>query len=102
MKKVKVYYGDLTQADFDEFLNEMKLSLTGNADSPDLPESLVDMAPNLRPSSERTLWNRQKMSSKCSIPISGLEPRDLYWLRFCYLTVEGEKDYNQPKSFSVV
>ncbi len=203
MKKVKIYYGQLTQADFDEFLTNMLLSLTGNANFPDLPESLVDignkqtewqkelnkskngdhqatknaalmgneliskvrrngnyinneaggdeakllssgywmvkdrvinprpdikvvqgknsgsgkvvieaipgaicylveMAPDPCPQPDSKEWNRLKMSSKAKVPFSGLEPRRLYWVRFCYLTASGEADYCQPISFSVV
>jgi hypothetical protein len=203
MKKVKIYYGNLSQADFDEFLTNMLLSLTGNANFPDLPEALNDIGtkqtdwqkelnnskdgdhqatkkakliqnelaskvrkngnyinneadgddvkllssgywlikepvyqnkPDVKvvqgensgtgnvvieaipgaicylvefasdpcPLPDSKEWNRLKMSSKSTVPFSGLEPRKLYWLRFCYLTVEKESDYNQPISFSVV
>jgi hypothetical protein len=47
-------------------------------------------------------WWRLKMSSKCTLPFSGLEPGKLYWMKFCYVTIEGEAEYSQPKSFRVV
>jgi hypothetical protein len=203
MKKVRTNYEDLRQNDFDEFLTNMILSLTGNAYFPALPESLVDIGnkqsdwqkelkkskdgdhqatkkaqliqnelcgkvrkngnyinneaagdevkllssgywmakdpvyqnrPDVKvvqgensgtctvvieaipgaicylidtaadpcPSPDSKDWDRQKMSSKCTIPLTDLTPRKLYWLRFCYLTVEGEADYSQPMLFSVL
>lgn len=49
-----------------------------------------------------SVWSRLKMSSKCTIPLTGLEPRKLYWVRFCYLTIDGEADYCEPRSFSLL
>jgi hypothetical protein len=203
MKKVKVYYGDLSQADFEKFLSHMILCMTGNANFPTptvpiadiislkadwikqlslsqqgnheattnannlhgdlagkvrkngnyindtaegdvaklessgytlvkesvyqpkadvkvvqgensgsgnvvieaIPDAicyLVEFAGDPCPPPDSREWNRLKMSSKATVPFSGLEPRRLYWLRFCYLTIESEKPYCQPKSFSVL
>ena len=70
---------------------------------PDAICYLVDLCPDPLPAPDNnTVWSRLKLSSKCSLPFSGLIPGKLYWMRFCYLTIEGEADYNQPKSFMVV
>ena len=69
-----------------------------------IPEAityLCEIAPDPCPSPDSKDWDRQKMSSKATIVIKGLEPRKLYWFRFCYLTVEGEMSYCEPVSFSI-
>ena len=70
-----------------------------------IPEAvtyLVEIAPDPIPAPDnQSKWVRQKMSTRSSIPFSGLEPGKLYWVKYCYLTVEGESDYSQPKSFRV-
>jgi hypothetical protein len=203
MRKVRTNYDSLTQAEFDEFITLMMLSLTGNTNFPNLPKSLITMAakqadwqkelsrskqgyyesttraknmhtellqlvkvngdyinntaldnvPMLEssgytlakeriyrkkpiikvvqgdhsgsgkvvihafpgaitylvefatdsslPSGDDAVWKRLKLSTKCTLPFSGLEPLKLYWVRFCYLTRKGEADYSQPISFSV-
>jgi hypothetical protein len=64
---------------------------------------LVEIAPDPKPApGNDSTWKRLPMSTKCSIPVSGLEPRKLYWVKFCYVTVDGEADYCEPRSFSVV
>jgi hypothetical protein len=63
---------------------------------------LVEFATDsLLPPEDDAVWKRLKLSAKCTLPFSGLEPLKLYWVRFCYLTRKGEADYCQPVSFSV-
>jgi hypothetical protein len=70
---------------------------------PDAVTYLVEIAPDPKPEPDNdSKWNRLPMSTKCTIPFSGLEPRKLYLVKFCYVTVDGESDYCEPRSFSVV
>jgi hypothetical protein len=49
-----------------------------------------------------SVWWRLKLSSKSTLPFSGLDPSKLYYMRYCYLTSEGESETSQPKSFRVI
>jgi hypothetical protein len=70
---------------------------------PDAICYLVDFCADPQPASgNNSVWWRLKLSSKSTLPFSGLEPRKLYWMKFTYLTINGEADYSQPKSFSVL
>jgi hypothetical protein len=64
---------------------------------------LVEICADPLPAQGNTsVWGRLPLSSRSTIPFSGLDPRKLYWVRYCYLTNEGEAPYSQPKSFSVL
>ncbi len=49
-----------------------------------------------------SVWKRLPMSVRCKLPFSDLEPGCLYWVRFCYVTKNGEVPYSQPVSFRVL
>lgn len=47
-------------------------------------------------------WKRLKLSTKRTLPFTGLEPGRLYWARFTYVTNKFEASYSQPVSFRVM
>lgn len=70
---------------------------------PDAVVYLVEICGDPLPAVGNTsVWIRLKLSTKATLPFSGLEPRKLYWVRFCYVTIEDESPYCQPVSFSIV
>jgi hypothetical protein len=57
---------------------------------------------SIQPPGDDAAWKRLKLSTKRTLPFSGLEPGRLYWARFTYVTIKGEVPYSQPVSFRVI
>jgi hypothetical protein len=57
---------------------------------------------SIQPPGDDAAWKRLNLSTKRTLPFSGLEPGRLYWARFTYVTIDGEAPYSQPVSFRVM